>query len=57
MSLDFFCDIQMVGPEFGVTSMKADVRPALDQHFCFSGWRRRDPASDLVFVAVFGWVG
>ena len=29
MSLDFSCDIQMVGSEFGVNNMKAWIHPAL----------------------------
>ncbi len=35
MSLDFCCDIQMVGSEFGVKNMKAWIHSALSQ--C-SGW-------------------
>ncbi len=31
MSLDFCCDIQMVGSEFGVKNMKALIHPALSQ--------------------------
>ncbi len=33
MSLDFCCDIQMVGSEFGVKHMKAWIHPALSQRF------------------------
>ncbi len=33
MSLDFCCDIQMVGSEFGVKNMKAWIHPALSQWF------------------------
>ncbi len=33
MSLDFWCDIQMVGSEFGVKNMKAWIHPALSQWF------------------------
>ncbi len=33
MSLDFCCNIQMVGSEFGVKSMKAWIHPALSQWF------------------------
>ncbi len=33
MSLDFCCDIQMVGSEFGVKNMKAWIYPALSQRF------------------------
>ncbi len=33
MSLDFCCDIQMVGSEFGVKNMKAWIHPALTQRF------------------------
>ncbi len=33
MSLDFCCNIQMVGSEFGVKNMKAWIRPALSQWF------------------------
>ncbi len=33
MSLDFCCDIQMVGSEFGVKNMKAWIHPALSQRF------------------------
>ncbi len=33
MSLDFCCDIQMVGSEFGVKNMKAGIHPALSQRF------------------------
>ncbi len=32
-SLDFWCDIQMVGSEFGVKNMKAWIHPALSQRF------------------------
>ncbi len=35
MSLDFCCNIQMVGSEFGVKNMKAWIHPALSQG---SGW-------------------
>ncbi len=31
MSLDFCCDIQMLGSEFGVKNMKAWIHPALSQ--------------------------
>ncbi len=31
MSLDFCCDIQMVGSEFGIKNMKAWIHPALSQ--------------------------
>jgi len=31
--LDFCCDIQMVGSEFGVKNMKAWIHPALSQRF------------------------
>ncbi len=33
MSLDFCCDIQMVGSEFGVMNVKAWIHPALSQRF------------------------
>ncbi len=33
MSLGFCCDIQIVGPEFGVKNMKAWIHPALSQRF------------------------
>ncbi len=33
MSLDFCCDIQKVGSEFGVKNMKALIYPALSQRF------------------------
>ncbi len=33
MILDFCCDIQMVGSEFGVKNMKAWIHPALSQLF------------------------
>ena len=33
MSLDFSCDIQMVGSEFGINNMKAWIHPAL-YSFC-----------------------
>ena len=33
MSLDFCCDIRMVGSEFGVNNMKAWIHPALYQRF------------------------
>ncbi len=33
MSLDFCCDIQMVGSEFGVKNMKGWIHPALSQRF------------------------
>ncbi len=33
MSLDFCCDIQMVGSEFGAKNMKAWIYPALSQWF------------------------
>ncbi len=33
MGLDFCCDIQMVGSEFGVKNMKAWIHPALSQQF------------------------
>ena len=33
MSLDFSCDIQMVGSEFGINNMKAWSHPALYQQF------------------------
>ncbi len=33
MSLDFWCNIQMVGSEFGVKNMKAWIHPALSQRF------------------------
>ncbi len=33
MSLDFCCDIQMLGSEFGVKNMKAWIHPALSQRF------------------------
>ncbi len=33
MSLDFCCDIQMVGSEFGIKNMKAWIHPALSQWF------------------------
>ncbi len=31
MSLDFFCNIQMVGSEFGITDMKAWIHPSTVQ--------------------------
>ncbi len=33
MSLDFCCDIQMVGSEFGINNMKEWIHPALSQRF------------------------
>ncbi len=33
MSLGFCCDIQMVGPEFGVKNMKSWIHPALSLRF------------------------
>ncbi len=33
MILDFCCDIQMVGSEFGIKNMKAWIHPALSQWF------------------------
>ncbi len=33
MSLDFCCDIQIVGSEFGVKNLKAWIHPALSQRF------------------------
>ncbi len=33
MSLDFCCDIQMVGSKYGVKNMKAWIHPALSQRF------------------------
>ncbi len=33
MSLNFCCDIQMVGSELGVKNMKAWIHPALSQRF------------------------
>ncbi len=33
MRLDFCCDIQMVGSEFGLKNMKAWIHPALSQRF------------------------
>ncbi len=33
IALDFCCDIQMVGSEFGVKNMKAWIHPALSQRF------------------------
>ncbi len=33
MSLDFCCEIQMLGSEFGVKNMKAWIHPALSQQF------------------------
>ncbi len=33
MSLDFCCDIQMVGSEFGVKNIRAWIHPALSQRF------------------------
>ncbi len=33
MSLNFCCDIQMVGSEFGIKNMKAWIHPALSQRF------------------------
>ncbi len=33
MSLDFCCDIQMVGSEFGKKNKKAWIHPALSQRF------------------------
>ncbi len=33
MSLNFCCDIQMVGSEYGVKNMKAWIHPALSQRF------------------------
>ncbi len=33
ISLNFCCDIQIVGSEFGVKSMKAWIHPALSQRF------------------------
>ncbi len=35
MNLDFCCDIQMVGSEFGVKNMKAWIHPALSQMALF----------------------
>lgn len=33
MSLDFYCNIEMVGPKFGVNSMKTWIHSALYQKF------------------------
>ncbi len=33
MSLEFYCDIQMVGSEFGIKNMKAWIHPAFSQRF------------------------
>ncbi len=33
MSLDFCCDIQMIGSEFGIKNMKTWIHPALSQWF------------------------
>ncbi len=33
MSLEFCCDIQMVGSEFGIKNIKAWIHPALSQRF------------------------
>ncbi len=33
MSLDFCCDIQMAGSEFGVKTLKAWIHPAFSQQF------------------------
>ncbi len=33
MSLDFCCEIQMAGSEFGIKNMKAWIHPALSQRF------------------------
>ncbi len=33
MSLDFCCNIQLVGSEFGVKNIKAWIHPALSQRF------------------------
>ncbi len=33
MSLDFCCNIQMIGSEFGIKNMKAWIHPALSQRF------------------------
>ncbi len=40
MSLDFCCDIQMVGSEFGVKNMKAWIHPACLQGYlqCWAFW-------------------
>jgi len=33
MSLDFCCDIQMVGSEFGIKNMRVWIHPAMSQQF------------------------
>jgi len=38
MSLDFCCDIRMVGSEFGVNNMTAWIHPALYQYFLGTLW-------------------
>ncbi len=37
MSLDFCCDIQMIGSEFGLKNMKAWIHPTLSQRFMLVG--------------------
>ncbi len=50
MSLDFCCNIQMVGSKFGVKNMKAWIHPALSQG---SGWWWCNGVRDI-FLAHFG---
>ncbi len=38
MSLDFCCNIQMVGSEFGVKNMKAWIHPVLSQSVPLTNW-------------------
>ncbi len=58
MSLDFCCDIQMVGSEFGVKNMKAWIHPALSQMVLFHCMVRHGKAQygSLLFFYPLGTV-
>ncbi len=49
MSLDFCCDIQMIGSEFGIKNMKTWIHPALSQRFRWWWCNVGD-----IFLACFG---
>ncbi len=48
MSLDFCCEIQMVGSEFGIKNMKAWIHPALSQQAQAAG-------SGVMVWGIFSW--
>ncbi len=52
MSLDFCCDIQKIGSEFGVKNMKAWIHPALSQ--CSGCWCWWCNGVGDIFLAHFG---